>query len=48
MLQSLLREHADKHAASIVLEQAKTIGGVSYLLSKAVTLDTDELYLSRC
>ncbi len=30
-LQRLLREHADEIAASIVLEQGKTIGGVSYL-----------------
>ena len=44
-MQRLLREHADALAASIVLEQGKTIGGVPYLPGVAVVSDTDEFCL---
>jgi acyl-CoA reductase-like NAD-dependent aldehyde dehydrogenase len=47
-LQRLLREHADELAAFIVIEQGKTIGGVSSLSYGAVVSDTDEFCLFRC
>jgi malonate-semialdehyde dehydrogenase (acetylating)/methylmalonate-semialdehyde dehydrogenase len=46
-LQRLFREHADGLAASIMIEQGKTIGGVSSLSFVAVVSDTDEFCLFR-
>jgi acyl-CoA reductase-like NAD-dependent aldehyde dehydrogenase len=47
-LQRLFREHTDELAASIVIEQGKTIGGVSSLSYVAVISNTDEFCLFRC